>query len=157
MAHPTVDPRATTPRDANPQAVEASRRCRSPLSYSVIRSPTGCRKPHQVLKVGYLFLYDGADIDSWIERSCTEPIEPSSMPGRPKALHSLATDGIRGGRQLTAAISLGRGRCSLVAASVQEAFDLGVADVFFVLQGADVVADECVDAVSESACGLTER
>lgn len=46
---------------------------------------------------------------------------------------------------------------SLVASPVQEAFDLGVADVLFILQGTDVVADERVDAVSESACGLTER
>jgi hypothetical protein len=46
---------------------------------------------------------------------------------------------------------------SLVTASVEEAFDLGVADVLFILQGADVVADERVDAVSESACGFTER
>lgn len=40
---------------------------------------------------------------------------------------------------------------------VQEAFDLGVADILFILQCADVMADERVDAVAESACGLAER
>jgi hypothetical protein len=46
---------------------------------------------------------------------------------------------------------------SLVTGSVEEAFDLGVAGVLFILQGADVVADERVDAVTESACRVTKR
>jgi excisionase family DNA binding protein len=52
------------------------------------------------VKVGHLLRFEGNDLDDWIERNCTEPLEPTSVsvpspPGPSAVTKGSGSGGVR--------------------------------------------------------------
>jgi excisionase family DNA binding protein len=49
------------------------------------------------VKVGHLLRFEGNDVDDWIERNCTEPIEAMTLRIPPPSASLTATKGLASG------------------------------------------------------------